>query len=162
VIPVPESYVRYIKVGDPVDVHVPSLNRTFPGKVARFSVDVREDRAPCTPKSTFSNPQRVLLPGLYAEAELNLEQEHNVPTVSYPGLDHEGEKTTVFLVGGNGVLEDRAVQVGLETASDVEIVSGLNPGELVVVSDRSGLKPGEKVHPQEVPMLQYHEENTQQ
>src|SRR5262249_17579745 len=43
VIPVPESYVPYIRVGDPVDVRVPSLNRTFPGKVARSSVDVRED-----------------------------------------------------------------------------------------------------------------------
>ena len=42
VIPVPESYVRYIRVGDPVEVRVPSLNQTFPGKVARFSVDVKE------------------------------------------------------------------------------------------------------------------------
>src|SRR5579864_476475 len=33
VIPVPESYVKYIRVGDPVDVRVPSLSRTFPGKV---------------------------------------------------------------------------------------------------------------------------------
>src|SRR5579863_3910954 len=31
VIPVPESYVRYIHIGDPVSVMVPSLNRTFPG-----------------------------------------------------------------------------------------------------------------------------------
>jgi RND family efflux transporter MFP subunit len=162
VIPVPESYVRYIKVGDPVDVRVPSLNRTFPGKVARFSVDVREDTRTMHTEVDVSNPQRVLLPGLYAEAELNLEQEHDVPTVPIQALNHEGEKTTVFLVGGNGVLEDRTMQAGLETASDVEIVSGLNPGELVVVSDRSGLKAGEKVHPQEVPMLQYHEENAQQ
>jgi RND family efflux transporter MFP subunit len=162
VIPVPESYVRYIKVGDPVDVRVPSLNRTFPGKVARFSVDVREDTRTMHTEVDVSNPQRVLLPGLYAEAELNLEQEHDVPTVPIQALNREGEKTTVFLVGGNGVLEDRTMQVGLETASDVEIVSGLNPGELVVVSDRSGLKAGEKVYPQEVPMLQYHEEKAQQ
>src|ERR1700733_3909982 len=162
VIPVPESYVRYIKVGDPVDVRVPSLNRTFPGKVARFSVDVREDTRTMHTEVDVSNPQRVLLPGLYAEAELNLEQEHDVPTVPIQALNREGEKTTVFLVGGNGVHEDRTMQVGLETASDVEIVSGLNPGELVVVSDRSGLKAGEKVYPQEVPMLQYHEEKTQQ
>ena len=45
VIPVPESYVRYIRVGDPVNVRVPSLSKTFPGKVARFSVDVKEDHA---------------------------------------------------------------------------------------------------------------------
>ncbi|HZT35998.1 MAG TPA: efflux RND transporter periplasmic adaptor subunit, partial [Nitrososphaera sp.] len=37
VIPVPESYVRYIKLGDQVNVKVPALDRDFPGRVARFS-----------------------------------------------------------------------------------------------------------------------------
>src|SRR5579864_2930325 len=36
VIPVPETYVHSIREGDPVSVLVPSLGRTFPGKVARF------------------------------------------------------------------------------------------------------------------------------
>ena len=59
------------------------------------------------------------------------------------------------------MLQDQAVQVGLETSNDAEIVSGLNPGQLVVVGDRSGLRTGEKVHPQEVPLMEYHEENAQ-
>ena len=42
VIPIPESLVRYIRVGDPVNVSVPALNRSFPGKVARFSLDVED------------------------------------------------------------------------------------------------------------------------
>jgi hypothetical protein len=46
--------------------------------------------------------------------------------------------------------------VGLETSTDAEIVSGLAEGETVIVSDRSGLKDGERVHPQPVQMLQYH------
>jgi multidrug efflux pump subunit AcrA (membrane-fusion protein) len=50
------------------------------------------------------------------------------------------------------------VQLGIQTASDAEITSGLNEGEQVVVSDRSSLKPGEKVRPQEVAVMQYHEE----
>ena len=68
VIPVPESYVQYIHLGDPVSVNVPSLNRTFPGKVARFSVDVREDTRTMHTEVDVLNPDRVLLPGLYAEA----------------------------------------------------------------------------------------------
>ena len=36
VIPIPESYVAYIRVGDRVNVRVPALNKDFPGKVARF------------------------------------------------------------------------------------------------------------------------------
>src|SRR5579863_4822412 len=161
VIPVPESYVRYIHVGDHVDVHVPSLNRTFPGKVARFSVDVREDTRTMHTEVDVPNPQRVLLPGLYADAELVLDRKDDVPSVPVLALNHEGNKTTVFVVNGSGEIEDRNVQLGLQTSSDAEITSGLSEGEQVVVSDRSGLKVGQKVHPQAVAVLQYHEENTQ-
>ena len=158
VIPVPESYVRYIHVGDHVDVRVPSLNRTFPGKVARFSVDVREDTRTMHTEVDVPNPERVLLPGLYADAELLLDRKDDVPTVPVQALNHEGDKTTVLVVNRNGQLEDRAVQPGLLTASDAEIISGLTEGEQVVVSDRSGLKVGDKVHPQAVAVMEYQEE----
>jgi len=161
VIPVPESYVRYIHVGDHVDVHVPSLNRIFPGKVARFSVDVREDTRTMHTEVDVPNPKRVLLPGLYADAELSLDEQANVPTVPVQALNHERDKTTVFVVNGNNVLEDRNVVLGLETSSDAEITSGVNEGEEVVVSDRSGLKAGEKVRPQAVSVMQYQGENSQ-
>ena len=75
VIPVPESYVRYIHLGQSVDVRVPSLNRTFPGKVARFSVDVKESTRTMHTEVDVPNPQRVLVSGLYAEAELGLASE---------------------------------------------------------------------------------------
>jgi RND family efflux transporter MFP subunit len=161
VIPVPESYVQYIHVGDHVDVRVPSLNRTFPGKVARFSVDVREDTRTMHTEVDVPNPQRILLPGLYADAELALDRKVDVLTVPVQAVNHEGNKITVFVVGPNGELQDRVVQLGLQTSSDAEITSGVNEGDQVVVSDRSGLKPGEKVHPQTVATMQYQEENTQ-
>lgn len=161
VIPVPESYVRYIHVGDHVEVRVPSLNRTFPGSVARFSVDVREDTRTMHTEVDVKNPERVLLPGLYADAKLSLDHKEDVPTVPVQALNHEGEKTNVFVVTRDGELEDRSVQLGLQTASDAEIVSGVNEGEQVVVSDRSGLKAGEKVHPQAVAVMDYHDQSTQ-
>jgi RND family efflux transporter MFP subunit len=157
VIPVPESYVRYVRLGDPVTVRVPSLNRSFPGKVARFSVDVTADTRTMHTEVDVPNPQRVLLPGLYAEAELGLDQKDNVLSVPVQALNHEGNQTTVFVVDREGHLEDRGVQVGIETTSDAEILFGLREGERVVVSDRSGLKPGQKVHPQAVAVLEYHE-----
>jgi RND family efflux transporter MFP subunit len=159
VIPVPESYVRYIHIGDQVDVHVPSLNRTFPGKVARFSVDVREDTRTMHTEVDVPNPERVLMPGLYAEAELGLDQKDDVPTVPLQALAHQGNKTTVLVVNSRGEVEDRTVQVGLQTTSDAEIVSGLHPGEQVVVTDRSGVKPGQKVHPQAVAVMEYQDPN---
>jgi len=158
VIPVPESYVPFIRVGDPVDVRVPSLNRTFPGKVARFSVDVREDTRTMHTEVDVRNPDRLLVPGLYAEADLILEHKEDIPTIPLQALNHEaGGQTTVFVVNGNNQLEDRPVRLGIQTANDAEVVTGLHEGEMVVVSDRAGLKPGEMVSPKFVQVMQYHE-----
>ena len=159
VIPVPESYVPFIRVGDRVDVRVPSLNRTFPGKVSRFSVDVREDTRTMHTEVDVRNPDHLLVPGLYADADLTLEHKEDVPTVPLQAVNHEGDKTTVFVVDNNNQLKDRTVNLGLQNATDAEVVAGLHEGESVVVSDRSGLKPGEKVIPQVVQVMQYHESN---
>jgi RND family efflux transporter MFP subunit len=161
VIPVPESYVRYIHVGDPVDVRVPSLNKTFPGKIARFSVDVKEATRTMHTEVDVKNRDRVLMPGLYADADVALEHRDDIPTVPLQAVNHEGNKTTVFVVGKNSELEDRPITLGLQTANDAEVVSGLSEGEEVVVSDRSGLKPGETVHPQIVQIMQYQEGSQQ-
>jgi RND family efflux transporter MFP subunit len=155
VIPVPESYVQFIHVGDPVNVTVSSLNRTFPGKVARFSVDVREDTRTMHTEVDVPNPNHVLVPGLYADARLSLDKRQGVPTVPVQALSREGTRTTVFVVNPNGELERRNLQLGLQTATDAEVTSGLNAGDLVVVSDRSALKPGEKVNAKEVPVMEY-------
>jgi len=159
VIPVPESYVPYIRVGDAVDVRVPSLNRTFPGKVARFSVDVREDTRTMHTEVDVRNRDHVLVPGLYAEADVVLEHKEDIPTIPLQAVNHVGEKTTVFVVTGDDQLEDRPVRLGIQTANDAEIVAGLHEGEMVVVSDRAGLKPGERVAPEMVQVMQYHENN---
>lgn len=159
VIPVPESYVRFIRVGDPVAVRVPSLNRTFAGKVARFSVDVREDTRTMHTEVDVRNRDHALVPGLYAEADVTLEHKEDIPSIPLQALNHEGDKTTVFVVNSNENLEDRPVKLGIQTESDAEVVAGLREGEMVVVSDRSGLRAGEKVAPQMVQVMQYHESN---
>jgi RND family efflux transporter MFP subunit len=161
VIPIPESYVRYIRIGDPVNVHVPSLNRTFPGKVARFSVDVRADTRTMHTEVDVPNPEHVMMPGLYAEAEVGLDQKDNVPTVPLQAVSHQGNKTSVLVVNRDGEVEERTVELGLQTTTDAEALSGLSEGEQVVVSDRSGLKPGQKVHPQAMSVMQYQEQNAQ-
>jgi RND family efflux transporter MFP subunit len=155
VIPVPESSVRFIRVGDPVQVSVPALNRSFPGKVARFSVDVQQDTRTMHTEVDVSNPGRLLMPGMYAETMLTLEARNNVLSVPLEAVNHEGDQTTVYVVDHDGRVVDQVVTLGLQTSTDAEIISGLDEGGLVIVSDRSGLKPCEEVHPQAVQMLQY-------
>jgi multidrug efflux pump subunit AcrA (membrane-fusion protein) len=103
------------------------------------------------------NPKRLLVPGSYAEADLTLEQKNGVAAVPLQALNHEGDKTTVYVVDANGKIQDRPVALGLQTENSAEVISGLSEGEQVVVSDRSGLKSGESVRTQPVQLMQYQE-----
>lgn len=158
VIPVPESYVRYIRVGDPVDVKVPSLEQHFPGSVTRFSVDVRKDTRTMHTEVDVPNPKRVLMPGVYAEATLTLDRRQDVLTVPPEAVTREGERATVWAIDSENRVECRDITAGLETPYDVEVISGLQEGDLVAVGDRSSLRAGETVRPKEVQLIRYRSE----
>jgi RND family efflux transporter MFP subunit len=155
VIPVPESSVRYIRIGEPVEVRVPALNQSFPGKVARSSLDVQEGTRTMHTEVDVPNPDRVLMPGMYAETTLTLEARDNVLSIPLEAINHGAEQTSVDVVNSAGQVDVRNVTVGLETSTDAEIVSGLQEGDEVIVSDRSGLKQGQAVRAQAVKMLEY-------
>jgi RND family efflux transporter MFP subunit len=159
VIPVPESYVRYIHIGDPVEVSVPALDRSFPGKIIRFSVDVQKDTRTMHTEVDVPNPNHTLLPGLYAEATLQLDRKDEAVAVPLQALSHEGAHTTVDVVGADGKIDVRQVVLGIQTADDAEVLSGLRVGDLVLVSDRGGLRAGQTVRPQVVELM-YHDEGT--
>jgi RND family efflux transporter MFP subunit len=151
VIPVPEPDVRYIRIGDPVAVRVPALNQTFQGRVTRFSVDVTSETRTMHTEVDVPNPQNKLVPGLYAEADLTFNETPKAIAVPTQAVDHEGSNVSVMVVNDAGQIERRPVTLGVQTANFAQIARGLNPGDEVVVSDRGGLKPGDRVttHPVE-------------
>jgi len=155
VIPVPESYVKYIHVGDPVRVHIPSLNKVVPGSVIRFSVNVTADTRTMHTEVDVLNPSHALMPGLYAEATLTLERKNSALVLPLQAVNQAGNQATIFLVDPNNTLQERKIALGLQTATDAEVLSGLNEGDRVVVSDRSGLKAGLHVKPQAIEVAQY-------
>jgi RND family efflux transporter MFP subunit len=162
VIPIPESYVKYIRVGDPVNVQVPSLDRAFPGKVTRIALDVREDTRTMHTEVDVPNPNHVLISGVYAEATLSLDRKSNALAVPLVAVNHTGDQVTVFAIASGNKIESRPVVLGIQTANDAEVLSGLREDDLVVVSDRGGLKAGEVVKPQAVDLLQYRSESDQE
>ncbi|MGO9969163.1 MAG: efflux RND transporter periplasmic adaptor subunit [Bryobacteraceae bacterium] len=161
VIPVPESFVRFIHLGDPVQVSVPSLSKTFPGKVARFSVDVKEDTRTMHTEVDVFNPNHELLPGLYADATITLEKKDNAVAVPLQAVDHKGDSVTVDVVNAANKIEIRRITLGIQTANEAEVISGLNEGDLIVVSDRSSLQPDQVVRPKVIDLLQYQSQESQ-
>lgn len=155
VIPVPESYVKYIHVGDSVNVHVSSLDRNFPGTVARFSTDVNQATRTMHTEVNVPNPTHVLLPGLYADATITLEKSNDALAVPLQAVNQDANGNSVDIVTADNHIAVRPVRLGLESSSWAQVVSGVNEGDKVVVSDRASLKAGMPVLPHPVEMTEY-------
>jgi len=147
-LPVPESAVPLIHLGEGVNVRVTALNRTFPGRVARFSDKVDESTRTMKTEVDVPNPSLVLVPGMYAEVDLTTEQRKNVLYVPVEAVDGSGSSARVFTVRPTGMIQVVPVRLGIETARAIEIRSGdLKDGDQVVVGSRAGLREGNRVQP---------------
>ena len=147
-LPVPESAVPLIHLGERVDVRVSALHRSFPGRVARFSDKVEEATRTMKTEVDVPNPTLVLVPGMYAEVDLVTEERKHVLTVPVEAVDGSGSSARVFTVQPSGIIQIVPVSLGIETARQIEIRSGdLKEGDDVVVGSRAGLKDGNKVQP---------------
>jgi RND family efflux transporter MFP subunit len=156
-IPVPESDVRYIRIGDQVQVRVPSLAKTFMGNVARMSVQVAEETRTMYTEVDVENKNHELMPGLYAEAVVSLQRQGGTPVIPLQALDRQGARTIVDVIGPGNKIEPRDVSLGIETSDYAEVLTGLQIGERVVVSDRSALRPGEEVTPKAAEHMSYND-----
>ncbi|HUB82178.1 MAG TPA: efflux RND transporter periplasmic adaptor subunit [Bryobacteraceae bacterium] len=155
VIPVAESYVKYIRIGDPVGVGIPSLDRTFTGTVKRVSYDVTAETRTMHTEVELLNPDHVLMPGLYAEATITLDRKNDALVVPLQAVSQNNGQVTVFVVTPNNTVEERTISAGMQTPNEMEVLKGVAEGDRVVVSDRSGLKDGMQVKPQPVDIDQY-------
>jgi RND family efflux transporter MFP subunit len=147
-LPVPESAVPMIRLGGPVSVKVSSLNRTFPGRVARFEDRVDQSTRTMKTEIDVPNPSLLLVPGMYAEVDLVTEQRNNVLSVPVEAIDGSGDSAHVYIVSASGTVQIVPVRLGVETARSVEVRSGnLKEGDSVIVGSRSGLRAGSGVQP---------------
>jgi RND family efflux transporter MFP subunit len=155
ILPVPESAVPTVHIGQQVEVKVPTLNRSFPGRVARFAEKVSMATRTMDTEVDVPNPSLVLIPGMYAEVNLTLDRRSKVLAIpviavdmgnldSQPGTAPTGQ---VLIVTPNNRVERRTVTLGLESSNNIEIRSGLNEGDSVVLTGRSTLQPGQEVRP---------------
>jgi multidrug efflux pump subunit AcrA (membrane-fusion protein) len=165
ILPVPESAVPGVHIGQQVEVRVQTLNRSFSGRVARFADRLQMSTRTMDTEVDVANPALVLIPGMYAEVNLTLDRKRNalaipVAAVDIDGVDERsdaepaspgspgaGKSGTVMVVTADNQVDIRKVVLGLETANRLEVRSGLRDGELVVIGNRGMLQPGQRVRP---------------
>ncbi len=144
ILPVPESSVGRVRVGETVDVRVPSLGRTFPGRVARLAEKVQPSTRTMDTEVDVQNPTLTLIPGMYAEVNLHIAESRGALAIPLDAVDRSTSAARAYVVEA-GVIRIIPVTLGLETDQNVEILSGLKEGDAVVVGRHAGLREGQKV-----------------
>jgi RND family efflux transporter MFP subunit len=146
ILPVPITAVPQIHLGQVVDVNVVTLGRALPGKVTRFADNIQTSTRTMDTEVDVPNPKLTIVPGMYAEVHLHLADREgvlSVPLDAVEGLDTESEQ--VYRVGSDHTIRIVPVKTGITTPTRVEILSGVNAGDVLVVGRHTGMTSGEKV-----------------
>lgn len=151
--PIDEVDASKLRIGQKSRITLDAIKgRSFGGKVRRIApyvLDVEKQARTVEVEVEFDklDSDQNLLVGYSADVEIIHDVRQNVLRIPAQAL-LEGNR--VLLYGGKGVLEERKVTIGLSNWEYAEITSGLKQGERVVLSlDRSGVKAGAKVVPEE-------------
>jgi multidrug efflux system membrane fusion protein len=96
-------------------------------------------------KAVFSNENSALFPNQFVNARLLVETQKNVTIVPTAAPQRSPQGTFVYVVKDDSTVEMRNVAVGASEGDEVVIVSGLAPGEVVVIEGVDRLQRGTKV-----------------
>jgi membrane fusion protein (multidrug efflux system) len=139
----PETTVGAVKTGDPVRFRLRS--DTVAARVATVdyvSPEINPETRTFEVTARYTNPEGGAVPGAYADVEVTTETREDAPVVPEAALVTEGEQNYVYVVIAGPKAERREVEVGSRVDDRVEIVSGVRPGEVVIVAGQHGLPSG--------------------
>ena len=142
---VPEKNVHDIGVGQVVEVKVSAFkDQVFTGMIEAVDAKVEQESHSVQVKGVIPNPDNLLREGLFANVSLIVGEKGNTMTVDESSIERMGEIEYVWVVE-RGRAEKRRVLTGARENGQVEIVAGLQPGQIVVTSGQIKLSDGAKV-----------------
>jgi cobalt-zinc-cadmium efflux system membrane fusion protein len=128
-----EKDVAGLKAGAPATVSVSAYpNRTWNARVAAISSALDPVTRTAKVRVVLANPQTLLKPEMFATIRL-LRSTFSGIAIPASAVLREGDAAYVFVQKSPGHFERRAVTLGRALPADVEVTSGLRPGEAVVV-----------------------------
>jgi len=149
VIPLPERAVTDVHVGDTVNIEVSGAKNAFTGKIVRLSGQIETQTRTMHTEVQVPNPNYLLVPGMYASVKIPLRSASQALSIPVQAVQSSGNgQGTVLLVNSSNRVEKREVKLGIETASQAEVLSGLNENEMVIFGEQNQFKAGALVSPQ--------------
>ena len=146
-IKIPENYSASIKKGLPVDVKLSSYkDKIFQGEVDFVSSRINADTRSLLSRIKVKNENLELISGslLEVSVKFNLRNSLSVPDTS---VMIEGDKSYVYKITDENIANKTEVTTGLRGDKNIEIISGLSEGDIIVAEGLKKVRPKGKIKP---------------
>ena len=146
-IKIPENYSAFIKKGLPVEVKITSYkDKLFEGEVDFVSSRINADTRSLLSRIKINNENLELISGSLLEVvvKFNLRNSLGVPDTS---VMVEGDKSYVYKINNEDIANKTLVKTGLRSNKNIEIISGLTEGDIIVAEGLKKVRPRGKIKP---------------
>ena len=146
-IKIPESYSTFIEKGLPVEVTLSSFkDKTFSGEIDFVSSRINADTRSLLSRIKVKNENLELISGslLEVRVKFDLRNSLSVPDTS---VMIEGDKSYVYKINTENIANKTEVKTGLRGDSNIEIISGLTAGDIIVAEGLKKVRPRGKIKP---------------
>ena len=146
-IKIPENYSASIKKGLPVEVKISSYkDKSFLGEIDFVSSRINADTRSLLSRIKVDNKNLELISGslLEVSVKFNLRNSLSVPDTS---VMIEGDKSYVYKISNENIANKIEVITGLRDQKNIEIISGLNEGDIIVAEGLKKVRPKGKIKP---------------
>jgi len=146
-IKIPENYSTFIKKGLPVEVKISSFkNKLFKGEIDFVSSRINADTRSLLSRIKIDNKNLELISGSLLEVlvKFNLRNSLSVPDTS---VMVEGDRSYVYKVNNEDIVNKIEVKAGLRSNRNIEIISGLTEGDIIVAEGLKKVRPLGKIKP---------------
>lgn len=145
---VPQTNANSIRVGQPASLSISTLpGRNFTGTVARTANSLDPASRTMLVEIRVPNPNGVLLPGMYAQVDLSSPRTN--PPLLVPGdaVIARADGTQVAVVRSDHTVHLQKIQVGRDYGDKLEVISGLELGDMLIANPGDAVVEGVKVDP---------------
>ena len=146
-IKIPENYSIFMKKGLPVEVETTSYkNKIFDGEVDFVSSRINADTRSLLSRIKIDNKNLELISGSLLEVgvKFDLRNSLSVPDTS---IMVEGDKSYVYKINNENIANKTEVKTGLRSDKNIEIISGLTEGDIIVAEGLKKVRPRGKIKP---------------
>lgn len=149
---VPGKYQSVIKPGDPISFTTDGSRKEFRGEIYALEPQIDPATRSLKIRALSPNEDKSLLPGQFARISLSLEATDNALMVPTQAVVPELNGHKVYLLK-QGKVAEQVVEIGSRSATQVQILSGINAGDSVLTTGILQVRPGSEVEVKAVASL---------